>query len=56
MILLLFLISFAVIQMQTVYLMGREIGIVWTSIIYHFTETLGIIFLSLYLNKRYKGL
>ncbi len=55
-ILSLFLISFAVMQMQTVYLMGREIGIVWTSIIYHLTETLGIVFLSRYLAKRYKGL
>jgi hypothetical protein len=55
-ILTLFLISFAVMQMQTVYLMGREVGIVWTSIIYHLTETLGIIFLSGYLNIRYKGL
>ncbi len=55
-ILLLFLIAFGVLQMQTVYLMGREIGIVWTSIIYHITETVGLVVLSRYLAKRYRGL
>ena len=55
-ILLVFLISFASIQMQTVYLMGREIGIVWTSMIYHITETIGLFLLSLYLSRHYKGL
>lgn len=55
-ILLLFLLSFGVFRMQTVYLLGREIGIVWTSIIYHATETLGLIVFSYYLATRYKGL
>lgn len=55
-ILLVFLISFSALQMQPVYLMGREIGIVWTSLIYHVTETLGLFLLSLYLSKHYKGL
>ena len=55
-ILLLFLGSFALFQMQTVNLMGRAVGIVWTSIIYHVTETVGLICLSLYLTKRYRGL
>ena len=55
-VLTLFLIAFGVMQMQTVYLMGRAIGIVWTSIIYHFTETLGLVILSRYLARRYKGL
>ena len=55
-ILLLFLVSFGAIQMQTVFLMGREVGIVWTSLIYHITETLGLFMLSFYLTVRYKGL
>ena len=55
-ILLLFLVAFAVMQMQTVYLMGREIGIVWTSMIYHTTETVGLVVLSRYLAKKYRGL
>ncbi len=55
-ILALFLISFGLLQMQTVYLMGREIGIVWTSMIYHITETVGLMVLSRYLTKQYRGL
>ena len=51
-----YLLAFGLFQMQTVSLMGREIGIVWTSIIYHITETAGLLILSLYLTKRYKGL
>jgi hypothetical protein len=51
-----FLISFGLLQMQTVNLMGREIGIVWTSIIYHVTETVGLITLARYLARRYRGL
>ena len=52
----LFLISFGLLQMQTVYLMGREVGIVWTSLIYHITETVGLIALARYLARRYRGL
>ena len=55
-ILVMFLLAFSVLQMQTVYLMGREIGIVWTSIIYHVTETIGLVALSVYLAKAYRGL
>ncbi len=55
-VLIMFLIAFGVMQMQTVYLMGRAIGIVWTSLIYHFTETLGLVIMSRYLARRYKGL
>ena len=55
-ILVLFLISFEALQMQTVNLLGREVGIVWTSLIYHITETLGLFMLSIYLAIRYKGL
>ena len=39
-ILALFMISFSALQMQTVYLLGHQVGIVWTSIIYHVTETM----------------
>ncbi|MCR5772895.1 MAG: hypothetical protein K6G87_16855 [Butyrivibrio sp.] len=55
-ILVVFLLSFAAMQMQTVYLMGREVGIVWTSLIYHATETIGLFLLALYLSRNYKGL
>lgn len=56
MILGLFMLAFSALQMQTVYLLGHEIGIVWTSIIYHATETLGLFLFSLYLSRKYKGL
>ena len=55
-ILVLFLLAFGIFQMQTLSFWGREIGIVWTSIIYHFTETIGLVILSFYLTKKYKGL
>ena len=55
-VLVFFLLSFGVIQMQTLSFWGRDVGIVWTSIIYHFTETVGLVALSVYLTKRYKGL
>ena len=51
-----FFISFGILQMQTVNLMGRTVGIVWTSIIYHMCETIGLVLLSYYLTKKYKGI
>lgn len=55
-ILSLFLVSFGVLQMHTFFFMGRAIGIVWTSIIYHVTETAGLFLLAFYLSKYYKGM
>ncbi|MCR5747400.1 MAG: hypothetical protein K6G03_06790 [Lachnospiraceae bacterium] len=52
----LFLLSFALVQMQTVQLSGRNVGIVWTSVIFHLTETVGIFILALYLSRHYRGL
>lgn len=51
-----FLLSLGLFQMQRINLMGRDIGIVWSSVIFHLTETVGLIALSLYLAKHYKGL
>ncbi|WP_026527144.1 hypothetical protein [Butyrivibrio sp. VCD2006] len=55
-VLLLFLIPFGALQMHTVYFFGREIGIVWSSVVYHFTETAGLFLLSFYLSRVYKGM
>ncbi|MCR5475182.1 MAG: hypothetical protein K6F28_08285, partial [Lachnospiraceae bacterium] len=52
----LFLVSFGIFQMQTIELPGRQIGIVWTSVIYHLTETIGLFLMSVYLVKKYRGL
>ena len=47
-----FILAFAVLQMHTVTLAGRTIGIVWTSVIYHAMDTVGLLILALYLRKK----
>ncbi len=51
-----FLLSFGIFQMQTLNFSGKDVGIVWTSVIFHLTETLGLFLLSVYLSKHYSGL
>ncbi|SCY27632.1 MULTISPECIES: hypothetical protein [unclassified Butyrivibrio] len=51
-----FLLSFVLLEMQTITVGGYRIGIVWTSVIFHLIETLGLIVLGLYLRKKYIGL
>ncbi|MCR4903123.1 MAG: hypothetical protein K6A23_09700 [Butyrivibrio sp.] len=48
-----FALSFAVFQMYTVSIAGKTIGIVWTAVIFHLTETVGLLVLALFLRKRY---
>lgn len=55
-ILALFIISFEILQMNTIFFMDRSIGIVWTSVIYHLIQTIGLFGFSLYLGIRYEGL
>ncbi len=52
----LFLLAFSVAQMHTISFSGREVGIVWTSVIFHVTETMGLMLFSFYLTKKYRGL
>ncbi len=52
----LFLLAFAFFQMFTLSFGGRAVGIVWTSVIFHLTEIIGLLVLSIYLGKRYKGI
>ena len=51
-----FLLAFGIVQMHTVSLPGREVVIVWTSVIFHLTETVGLFMFSLYLSRKYRGL
>lgn len=51
-----FLLSFVLLEMQTITLGGYRIGIVWTSVIFHLIETMGLIILGFYLRKKYIGL
>ncbi|MCR5651201.1 MAG: hypothetical protein K6F86_08490 [Lachnospiraceae bacterium] len=51
-----FLLAFSLFQMQPLSFSGRQIVVVWTSVIFHLTETLGLLTLSVYLAKHYLGL
>ena len=51
-----FLLSFVLFEMQTFTVAGYSIGIVWTSVIFHMVETIGIFILGLYLRRKYIGL
>ncbi|WP_044912975.1 hypothetical protein [Butyrivibrio sp. WCE2006] len=55
-IVVIFILAFGLFQMQTVLFMGKAIGIVWTSVIYHLAETAGLAGFSIYLSVQYKGL
>ncbi|MCR4834750.1 MAG: hypothetical protein K5900_14410 [Butyrivibrio sp.] len=49
---LIFILAFALLQMHTITLAGRTIGIVWTSVIYHTLDTIGIMILAFYLRDK----
>lgn len=51
-----FLLAFSVFQISAVDFSGRSLSIVWTSVIFHLTETVGLFVLALYLSKHYRGL
>ncbi len=51
-----FLLSFVLFGMQTVTFGGYSIGIVWTSVIFHLVETVGLFVLGLYHRRKYIGL
>lgn len=51
-----FLLSFVLLGMHTVTVAGYSVGIVWTSVIFHLVETVGLFILGLYLRKKYIGL
>lgn len=51
-----FMGAFVILQMNTVTLLNRTVGIVWTSVIYHIMQTVGLLAFSIYLRIKYKGL
>ena len=53
---LLFILAFLIFQMVTFDAQIKIISIVWTSVIYHGLETIGLILFSIYLAKNYKGI
>ncbi|MBQ4307680.1 MAG: hypothetical protein II759_03805 [Lachnospiraceae bacterium] len=50
-----FIAAFALLRMASVNILNTQIGIVWTSVIFHFVETAGLLLLALYLRERYNG-
>ena len=52
---LLFLAAFALFQMNTISLFGRSFGVVWTSVIFHATETAGLLTVAIYMRTHYLG-
>lgn len=51
-----FMLAFAILQMNTITVLKRTVGIVWTSVIFHLIQTVGLFAFSVYLSKKYKGL
>ncbi len=51
-----FMLAFVVVNMGSINLFGMSVGIVWTSIIFHISETVGMMGLAVYLSKMYRGL
>lgn len=51
-----FMFSFVIVQMHSVTVMNRTVGIVWSSVIFHMLQTVGMFALSIYLSKKYRGL
>ena len=52
---ILFLTAFSVFQMHTISFFGRSVGVVWTSVIFHATETVGLLTVAIYMRTHYQG-
>lgn len=52
----LFMLALLFVNISSISFRGLFIGVVWTSVIFHVLETAGLILLSVYLAKKYKGL
>ena len=51
-----YMLAFVVVNMGSINFFGMSVGIVWTSIIFHISETVGMMGLAVYLSKMYRGL
>ncbi len=52
---ILYLLSMAGLEMSSFSFMGQNIGIVWSSVIFHTIETLGLVGMALHLRIHYHG-
>ncbi|SKB55278.1 hypothetical protein SAMN06296386_10284 [Lachnospiraceae bacterium] len=51
----LFIISATLVQIQTYTIFDHEIAIVWSSVIFHLLQTVGLLALGIYLKRVYRG-
>ena len=50
-----FIVCFCCMDMTKMSIFGFKIGIVWTSVVFHLIETIGMVVFAIYLRRRYKG-
>lgn len=50
-----YVIAFIVMSGKTLTLFGASVSVVWTSLIFHFLQTLGLFIFAIYVEKKYKG-
>ncbi len=50
-----YLLSATGLEMMTLSVLGESVGIVWSSVIFHLIDTIGMIGLALYLRIKYHG-
>ena len=53
---ILFILSATLMQMGTLTVMNRSVGIVWSSALFQLLQTVGLLAFSFYLRKRYRGI
>ena len=51
-----FLLAFSLFDMTKINVFGKSIGVVWTSVIFHALQTVGMVSFAIYLRVKYKGL
>lgn len=54
--LVLFMVTFRYTDSTALSMLGREMIIVWTSVLFHISETIGLLFIAIYIRIKYKGM
>lgn len=51
-----FLVAFLLLQQTTIVFATRTVGVVWTSVIFHLLQTLGLFVIAFYMKTKYRGM
>lgn len=51
-----YMVAFLVLQQSTIVFAARAVGVVWTSVIFHVLQTVGIFVVAFYMKKKYRGI